>query len=484
MRLNEYDRYFSGDIFEETIEGEYLQGETPPKKYPVGINVVKTMCLAHADAAGGEYDDMPIQWGVRGDMEVEEGDKDAINLLNTILEENNAASLLWELELDRNIYGGGALRIAPELSLFNTGHIRLTRILRDSFFPVWDPEDPDKLLSATTIVTMSPEQAWEKYGYKAKEDVVTRTEVWTQSTYENYLDKNYISTMSGVNPFGVVPFVYIPRYRSNDWWGEALSKDLIPVQDELNGRVADISEAITYNSNPIKWGVNLPRNFNSDNYPVGPNTLWDLGRQLSGLKPEVGMLEASAAVSPGSLDFMRFVYSWMETSGEAPPIAFGKDDGGGQRSGVTLEIRMWPLLKAVRRSRAYMRSGMARTLHIIGRILNQKKFPNVQQRAIKSILTGNIQAKFFPVLPRDQQKIVDEVVKLLSTTPPSISLETAQILLGRGPGEVVRILNMLEEKRYWQNAVQEEQVEQQQENFEAQAEQAKEEKAKPKEGDK
>jgi hypothetical protein len=51
-----------------------------------------------------------------------------------------------------------------------------------------------------------------------------------------------------------------------------------------------------------------------------------------------------------------------------------------------------------------------------------------------------------PVLPRDHQTVVDEVVKLLSTEPKGISLETAQKDLGRGPGEVDRIKTMMADK--------------------------------------
>jgi hypothetical protein len=44
---------------------------------------------------------------------------------------------------------------------------------------------------------------------------------------------------------------------------------------------------------------------------------------------------------------------------------------------------------------------------------------------------------------------VDEVVKLLSTTPPAISLETAQEALGRGMSEVTRIITMMAEHPEW-----------------------------------
>jgi hypothetical protein len=42
------------------------------------------------------------------------------------------------------------------------------------------------------------------------------------------------------------------------------------------------------------------------------------------------------------------------------------------------------------------------------------------------------------------------VVKLNATNPPSISLETAQRILGRGSGEVERIKDMLEDDDLYQ----------------------------------
>jgi hypothetical protein len=57
-----------------------------------------------------------------------------------------------------------------------------------------------------------------------------------------------------------------------------------------------------------------------------------------------------------------------------------------------------------------------------------------------------------PILPRDQAAIVDEVVKLLSTNPPAISMESAQIALGRGTQEIAKIMGMLSMVEDW-NAV-------------------------------
>jgi len=256
----------------------------------VGLNVVKLLCQAQADTIFGEWEELPVHFGVRQDDEVTSSTLDAVNLAHSILESSDAGTLLWEHELDRNTYGGGAILIKPSLN--RPPYIQWTRISRDGFYPVWNPEDLNDLLEAYIQINMTNEQAKERYGYKGTKEIVTRTEHWTKFRYTNHLDGLLISDMSGVNPWGVVPVVYTPRLRSTNWYGESLAEDIIPIQDELNMRVADIGDAINYNAHPTRWGLNLPRDFNAANYPLGPNSFWNLGRSLgSSPEPKVGMLK-------------------------------------------------------------------------------------------------------------------------------------------------------------------------------------------------
>ena len=124
-----------------------------------------------------------------------------------------------------------------------------------------------------------------------------------------------------------MPFVYIPRLRSTNWWGDSLSEDIIPAQDELNMRVADIGESINYNAHPTRWGTNLPRAFNAKNFPLGPNAFWDLGRNLGNLEPKIGLLETRDPAPEGVFKYVNFLYDWSRTSSFAPPISFGEDEG-------------------------------------------------------------------------------------------------------------------------------------------------------------
>jgi hypothetical protein len=90
-----------------------------------------------------------------------------------------------------------------------------------------------------------------------------------------------------------------------------------------------------------------------------------------------------------------------------------------------------------------------KAIRITGQILAQKKFSDVDRRVIQGLLEGDLTVQYHHVLPRDQQAVVDEVVKLLSTNPPAISLETSQEVLGRGMSEVDRILKMMSDHPEW-----------------------------------
>lgn len=444
---DEYRRYFTGEIFEDTVPLETGTDDSElPLLYPVGLNLVKMLCTSQAEALFGEWEEDIVRFKIRQDAPETPAASAALELVHTILNANNFASIGYELSMDREIYGGCVIKIAPDLG--RLGNIGLNRIELDSFYPVWNPDNPDELLEVWIRVLMTREQAKQRYGYDGEKDKIERTEHWTKTEYENKLDGKRMDAYSGVNPWGIVPIEFIPRIRTQAWWGDPLTPDITAAQDELNMRVADLGESINYNSHPTRFGSNLPRNFNSKNFPLGAQSFWDLGRSIGrDNPPTVGLLEARAPIPERSLEFINFLYDWSRTSAFAPPIAFGEDQGGGQRSGRTLEIRMWPLLRATRRSRAYFAAGLMRIMKTAAIILRQKGIENVQHSTAR-ILDGTIIPSFFPLMPKDTNAIVDNIVKLFSTPTPIISLETAQKWLNLGPAELDRVKAMLNDSDF------------------------------------
>jgi hypothetical protein len=437
-----YKRYYTGEIFQSELPREAGLEDDTPLMYPVGINLAKLLCHTLADSLFGEWEEQIITFEPRQDDKVAEAEKDAADLAALILGNSNANSMLWELDLDRNMYGGCALKVQ---FIGPYPHIRWNRVPMESFFPVWDPEDIDNLLEVYIVSQITPEQARAKYGIEyTKQDYVPVVEHWTTRHYTYTVGDSKIQAYSGINPYGFVPFVFIPRIRSTHWWGDSLIEDIIPTQDELNMRIADMGEAINYNAHPVKWGLNLPKSFNSKNFPIGPNVLWDLGRVIGpSPEPKVGILEANNPIPDGAWNFITFLYDWTTTSSFAPPVVLGGDAGGTQRSGITVELRMWPLVRAIRRSRSYMTTGLMRAIRYSAMILRQKNIDRVPKRALERLIDGSLMPRYAPVLPRDQASIVDEITKDLSNPVPTISLETAVKKLGYGTGEVERIKDMI-----------------------------------------
>jgi hypothetical protein len=441
--------YYSGVVFQKKVETEVGE-DGAPLLYPVGINLVKMIIQSMTDATYGEFDDerSVVLWKAQTSKEVSEAEKAAIDYATVLLEDSNAASMLWELDFDRNLYGAGVLRISPDLP--KRAHIKWSKVPLDGFYPVFDPTDPDIVLECWQVTQILAEQAREIYGIDTSDQTpLVKIEHWTASNYETLINGKRMDAYSGVNPWGVVPYVYIPRMRSIDWWGESLAEDIYAPQDEMNARIADAGEALSYHSHPIYYGHDLPNNFDTKNYPLDPSSFWDLGRTRGTDTPEVGMLTNDTPVAESTFKYINFLYDWTRTAASAPPIAFGEDNGGGQRSGITLEIRLWPMLKAVRRSRSYLSTGFARALQITGLMLKQKKFTDVPAGVADLLIGRRILPVFNSVLPRDEAALVDEVVKLLSTPIPAISLESAEMVLGRGQAEVDKIMKMMSLIQDW-----------------------------------
>ena len=110
-----YARYFDGAVFKETIDLEQPVDGEEVLMYPVGLNLVKMLCLAHADGLFGEWKDQIVSFEAKRDDVTDDAALNAIEILNNIVLNSNGNSVLWEAALDREIYGGAVFKVAPVL---------------------------------------------------------------------------------------------------------------------------------------------------------------------------------------------------------------------------------------------------------------------------------------------------------------------------------------------------------------------------------
>jgi len=108
-----YRRYYSGEIFNETITAIDSPGEEI-EKYPIGLNLVKMLCLAQTDSLFGEWEEDIVRFEPSQDADINGDVERAVQLAQNILRASSANSVLWEIALDREVYGGGVLKISPD----------------------------------------------------------------------------------------------------------------------------------------------------------------------------------------------------------------------------------------------------------------------------------------------------------------------------------------------------------------------------------
>src|SRR5258706_62287 len=288
-RYLEYWRQYTGMIWNEEIPNSVDKDGNPVLRWPLQINYIKSACMKHSYILFGEVADGPwplaaTKCSPREDnddaVEPEADDeeerkqlkkivKKAERYINQVWVENDGRALQQEGGLTQTYLGGYVLRIgwSPDDENLEYG-IRLENVLPDFFLPVWDSGHPGELLEAWVVYRMPAREASIRFNYTISEGQADPLyiEHWTKYKINIYLNRQPLAyTLNGVklnydnadNPFGFVPFVYIPRERSGGFYGLSVIDDLIGIAKELNTRVADIGDVVGESSHRELFVRNL-----------------------------------------------------------------------------------------------------------------------------------------------------------------------------------------------------------------------------------
>ena len=121
-----------------------------------------------------------------------------------------------------------------------------------------------------------------------------------------------------------------------------------------------------------------------------------------------------------------------------PAVAEGEDEGS-QRSAATLIMRMWPLTSHVKSERAFWNSGLNSLHKIILRMMEEKKLYGITKRHLEL----RLKSKWHPILPRDRQAFVEELVARMG-----VNLGSPEHLLALA-GDVEDIDLVMDQTREW-----------------------------------
>lgn len=431
---SEADNWYSGDVLDEIREEEGEEVEV----YPVHINPIKAAVQKHTFALFGEVgeDDRPL---VSPRMSFKNPEQQKLasaaeDVINHIWYESNGRAIQWQNGALSQVYGGCVFKITYDFfDPLLTHKIRIEAPHPKYFIGRPAADDMFRLREAWIVRPISQEEALENgynEGFTSENDVPWLIEHWTDKVYNVWVNTVPVTRMgygvSGVNELGFVPVVYIPHIRVNGFYGENLFDHAKGVIKELNLRVADFGDAVTTDAHAYMGMSNVQGA--PDVIKIAPNlNAVNLGNTIgfSGNESEPKLWDLRKDRASESMQtLVETLYEQWRRDAFIPKVADGEDEGS-QRSGLTLAMRMLSLLWHTQCERVFWTSG----LNLLTRMILRMLVVKVPESGI-TIKHATLRSRqdWAPVLPRDREMLINEVVQRI--TADISSPETLFAILG------------------------------------------------------
>lgn len=424
-RYMEAERWFTGAALDDQPE----VSDNRTDLYPMRINPVPGALLKHAYILLGETEDdgrpQIVSKLIPRDVQDDSQKKAALkaeDALNQVWWENNGRALLIENAIISQIYGGCIFKVQyvpweeDGYGGWRTIPIRITRINPKQFIAIPDGDDMYRLSEAWMVREIDGREA-KRWGYPETDMDAKHTywEHWTPEVYECRID-NAIAVrrvsggevpLGGANPFGFVPFVYIPHIRIGNFLGVDAHTHLAGYTKEMNLRIGDFGDAVNDDSHPVIGMTNVsgtPQVMKLSSWLEVVNLGSRQGLATNEGDPDLFQVGTQRA-SPSMKDLLHEIYSQFRRDGFIPPVADGEDEGS-QRSGMTLAMRFWPLTSHANTERFFWTPGFDLLQTYLLKIMQKKNLSGIT----KEMASMRMKQRWAPMLPRDREVDVNEWV--------------------------------------------------------------------------
>ena len=416
------------------------------KRYPLQINPIKWICNKHARGLFGEAPDDTstlVQFAFRNeDGETDDLSLKAARIVDRIWGESHGSDIQIDNATISQVVGGSVYRVSkqPWNKTLSTG-FRINKVVPDYFLPVWSNDDPWTFPEVYVMQYITGDEARQRYQVDPHSmPWVLYIEHWTLESYEITVADQVpqMEGMSGDNPYGLVPFVYIPHLtRAGGLYGQSHVPGLISMVEELNYRMADRGDGVRNTMFNRLFGRNIPKtgitptvigdSKNTDNKEM----ILNIGNEVDGMsgKPEVFHVESSASKGAQisreyTKDLMDMIYSDSDT----PSIMFGPSVEGSQPSGDARDLEFWPYLQHQRNERAQTQIGF----NMINKMLLSMMLTDGVGGVTEDMLKLEPRVQWGYPMPKRRDMKVQEIVSRRTTQPPTISLPNSLRQLSEG----------------------------------------------------
>jgi hypothetical protein len=444
------EKWFDGREFDvrQTQSGRVVD------KYPIRMNPIRGACYKHAFALWGETsnDNRPLAIPGFTPDDVTDKLKDLAkvgqNWLTKLWSENHAQTLMMKNGLISQYLGGSVFKSTYVPSqTWRRVPIRVESIYPANFVGIPMSGDDFRLEEAWFINPMAPQEAMRRYpGMNFEEEayageLVYRVEYWNPEYWDVTVNGRLIPKdatdpdtgkklfYQGDNPFKVVPATYIPHIRERQFYGTSLiTENVQGISEEINKRMADYGDAVSDDSH--RYYVIKNSQGRPEIYELAPglrvvqlpSSINVTGKEESADMNQLGPAQASESMHNLGSDL------WNQFLRETflSPVAYGEDEGS-QRSGRTLDIRFWPLMSHIGMERTHMWDGLAWQNEInirMGLAIKEMPIDEDQKRSLAGLtpelLDMRTETRFAPLLPRDREMFITELVNRASANLGSL----------------------------------------------------------------
>lgn len=429
----ELERWHSGDALDETVERQGKEVEL----YPVKINPLPRSIEQHTYFLFGQVkqDDRPLVYPKINPLEYsnQEQVKDAKKLediLYRIWSESNGRAIQWTNGAISQLYGGCVFRLVYDpFDPLRTIPIRIESIHPKSCVIIPDGTDLWRVREAWIVRAINHSEAQDHGVDISISEQPWMVEHFTKSFYECSINgqpaKRFVNgewqELSGPNYWGFVPIVYIPHIRVYGFYGETFVDNVIGIIKELNLRLADFGDAVTRDAHTYLGMRNV--NGAPTIQQIAPG-LYAVNLHSSPMitggeaEPDLFTLGSATASEPmeNLVDLLWKIYRRLAS---IPAVADGEDEGS-QRSAATLVTRMLALISHTDIERIFWSTG----LNLLARMMIKMLMliPDITRNVEVSpdFLVYPVRHEWAPVLPRDREVVVQEVVALMAAHLGSI----------------------------------------------------------------
>jgi hypothetical protein len=199
--------------------------------------------------------------------------------------------------------------------------------------------------------------SWGSSGGDTRQVVVV-TEIISESAWQRYENRQLIG--QGELPWGLLPVVHIQNI-AQPYYYEGLSdiEPLIPLQDELNTRLSDRANRITFQSFKMYLGKGIE---GFEDRPVSPGRMW----YTDNLEATVEEFGGEAEVPSEGMHIAEIREAMDKVSGVTPVVAgVLKDKIGNLTSAVALELTLMGMLSKNERKRFTYSEGLKKICRLV-----------------------------------------------------------------------------------------------------------------------